>query len=41
MQSNDKNTFGTKHHDITSILIAKQYGVTLYIVTPWGQIPKF
>ncbi len=41
MQSNHKNTFKTKHDVISSKLIAKQWGITLYMVTPGGQIPKF
>ncbi len=41
MQSNHKNTFRTKDGGISSKLIAKQWGVSLYMVTPGGQIPKF
>jgi hypothetical protein len=41
MQSNHKKTIRTKHDGISSKLIAKQWGVTLYMVTPGGQIPKF
>jgi hypothetical protein len=36
MQSNHNNTRRTKHDSISSKLIAKQYGVTLYKVTPGG-----
>ena len=38
---NTKITFRTEHDGICSKLIAKQLGVTLYMVTPGGQIPKF
>ncbi len=41
MQSNHNNAFRTKHDGISSILIDTQYGVTLYMVTPGGQIPTF
>ncbi len=41
MQSNHKNTFRTTHDGIASKLIAKQWKVTLYMVTPGGQIPNF
>ncbi len=41
MQSNHKNKFRTKYDIISWKLIAKQYGVTLYMVTLWGQIPTF
>jgi hypothetical protein len=41
MQSNHKSIFRTKHDGVSSKLIAKQLGVTLYMVTPGGQIPKF
>jgi hypothetical protein len=34
MQSNHTNTFRTKHDGISSKLIAKQWGVTLYMDTP-------
>jgi hypothetical protein len=40
MQSHHKNTFRTKHDGISSKLIAKQLGLSLYMVTPGGQIPK-
>ncbi len=36
-----QNTFRTKHDGISSTLIDTQYGVTLYMVTPGGQIPEF
>jgi hypothetical protein len=41
MQSNHKNTFRTKEDVISSKIIAKQWGVTLYMVSPGGQISKF
>ncbi len=41
IQSNHENTFTTKHDGISSKLIAKQWGLTLYMVTPGGQIPNF
>jgi hypothetical protein len=36
-----KNTFKTKCETISSKLIAKQWAVTLYMVTPGGKIPTF
>jgi hypothetical protein len=41
MQSNHKNTFRTKHDGISSKLIAKKWGVTLYMVTPGVKHPNF
>jgi hypothetical protein len=41
MQSNLKTTFRARDDGISSQLIAKQWGVSLYMVTPGGQIPKF
>ncbi len=41
IQNNHKNTFPTNHDSISSKVIAKQQVVTLYMVTPEGQVPKF
>jgi hypothetical protein len=42
MQSNYRYNFRTKHDGISSKLIEKQWEVTLYMETPWGdQIPIF
>ena len=41
MQSYHKNTFMAKEDGISSKIIARELGVTLYMVTPGGQIPKF
>ncbi len=36
-----QNTFRAKHDGISSKLITKEWGVTLYMITPRGQIAKF
>jgi hypothetical protein len=41
MQSSHKYIFTTKHDGISSKLIAKQWGVTLYIETPGVKYPHF
>ena len=41
IQNSDKNTFYVKYDNKDSKIIAKPWGVTLYMVTPGGQIPKF
>jgi hypothetical protein len=41
MQSNHKYTFRTKHDGHSSKLIAKQWGITLYVETPGVKIPTF
>jgi hypothetical protein len=41
MESNHKNTFRTMEDGISSKIIARELGVTLYMVTPGGQIPDF
>ena len=41
MQNHHKYTFRTKHDDNSSKWSAKQWGVTLYMGTPGGQIPTY
>ena len=41
MQSNHKNTFGTKEGGISSKIIAKQWGGGSIYGHPGGQIPKY
>ena len=41
MQSNHTNTFRTMEDGISSEIIAREWEVTLYMVTPGGQIPDF
>jgi hypothetical protein len=36
-----KSKIETKPGTISSKLMTKQWGVTLYVVTPGGQIPNF
>jgi len=40
VQSNHKNTFRTNHDSISSKSRVKQWGVTLYMGIPGGQINK-
>ena len=39
IQNSHKNTFDVKYDNKSSKIIAKPQGVTLYMVTPGGQIP--
>jgi hypothetical protein len=36
-----QNTFRTKHDGISSILMAKQYGVSIYMITLGVKYPNF